>query len=420
MPKLLVLGDDLTGSNATGALYARFGLRAVSVSAPLTPSSPCVRADSGIDALVVNLGTRHADPARAMAAVRAAIELAGPVELTVKRVDTTLRGNVGAETEAVLDAAPAARALVVPAFPDAGRVTLGGLHLVDGKPLAESPAARDPLTPVRSSRIRTLLGPAGGRTVTELSLDVVESGVDGVAGALREAGEIVVCDATTNRHLSTIARAAARLTTEDGTRWVSVDSGPFGVRLAAALGLAPGRGEVPPVLAVVGSITARTRDQLTETEQVLDARYVDVSSDRPDPGEIADGVGALLAAGHRVVGIRAVPPAPGVPADPVVAARLPAVLAEAARLALARHPVGALYASGGDIAVEVTKALGADGFEIDTEILPLAVAGRLVGGPFAGLPFATKGGLIGDAAAAVQCLEHLNYVLATHPGRKPS
>jgi hypothetical protein len=99
MPKLLVLGDDLTGSNATEALYARFGLRAVSVTAPLEPDAPCFRTESGVDALVINLGTRHAPPSHA-----------GPVELTVKRVDTTLRGNVGVEkTEAVLASAPETR-----------------------------------------------------------------------------------------------------------------------------------------------------------------------------------------------------------------------------------------------------------------------------------------------------------------------
>ena len=411
MPKLLVLGDDLTGSNATGALYARFGLRAVSVNAPLEPDAPCFRAESGIDALVVNLGTRHASPPHAARAVRTAIELAGPVELTVKRVDTTLRGNVGVETEAVLASAPDARALVVPAFPDAGRVTLGGLHLVDGVPLAESPAARDPLAPVKSSRIRTLLQPTG-REIAELPLDVVEEGVDAVVAVLRRPAGIVVCDATTNRHLTTVAKAAARLAAE-GTRWISVDSGPFGVRLAAALGLAPGHGTVPPVLAVVGSITGQTRDQVLETELVLDARYVDVDPERPDPPSIAAAAGELLEAGHRVVGIRTRAPTPGTPVDPEVAAKIPPALGEATRLVLGEHRIGGLYATGGDIAVEVTKALGAEGFEIDTEVLPLAVAGRLSGGPHTGLPFATKGGLIGGRDAAVACLEHLNHVLAT-------
>ncbi|MEV6827982.1 four-carbon acid sugar kinase family protein [Amycolatopsis sp. NPDC051102] len=77
MPKLLVLGDDLTGSNATGALYARSGLRAVSVNTPLTPGAPCLRAESGIDAPVVNLGTRHVSPPHATQVVREAGAAAG-------------------------------------------------------------------------------------------------------------------------------------------------------------------------------------------------------------------------------------------------------------------------------------------------------------------------------------------------------
>ncbi len=292
MPQLLVLGDDLTGSNASGGLYARFGLRAVSVNAPLEPDAPCFRPDSGIDALVVNLGTRHASPSHAERAVRRAIELTGPVELTVKRVDTTLRGNVGVETE------------------------------------AESPAARDPLAPVASSRVRTLLGPTR-REIAELPLDVVEEGVDAVEAALRCPAGLVVCDATTNRHLTTVAKAAARLAAE-GTKWISVDSGPFGVRLAAALGLAPGQGTVSPVLAVVGSITGQTHDQLLETELVPDARYVDVEAGRPDPPAVAAAAGQLLAAGHRVAGIRTRAPATGTRADPAVAARIPPALGEAA------------------------------------------------------------------------------------------
>lgn len=75
--------------------------------------------------------------------------------------------------------------------------------------------------------------------------------------------------------------------------------------------------------------------------------------------------------------------------------------------------IGGLYATGGDIAVEVTKSLGAEGFEIDTEVLPPAVAGRLSGGPHTGLPVATKSGLIGGRDAAVTRLEHLNHVPAT-------
>jgi D-threonate/D-erythronate kinase len=222
------------------------------------------------------------------------------------------------------------------------------------------------------------------------------------------------------------------------------------VQLANALGIGSGPRPAPPLLAVVGSITATTRDQVLETEQVLGARFVDVDCDAHedthddghedvhedvhgalDPRAIADRVAELLReparAGGRIVGIRTRTRAPGAhprpaaadpsaapPAatDPAMAARVPGVLARAAALLLAEHRFGGLYVTGGDIAEAVTRALDSDGFAIDTEILPLAVAGRLVGGDHDGLPFATKGGLIGDRTATVACLEHLAAVSA--------
>ncbi|MGW9432923.1 four-carbon acid sugar kinase family protein, partial [Streptomyces decoyicus] len=130
MAQVLVIADDLTGSNATGALYARLGLRAVTVGA-LTQVE---RYADRVDVLVINTASRHWSPARAHAAVRAAAETAGGAPLIVKRVDTTLRGNPGSELDAVVDVLAARepsariRTLAVPAFPDAGRSTVGGLH----------------------------------------------------------------------------------------------------------------------------------------------------------------------------------------------------------------------------------------------------------------------------------------------------
>jgi hypothetical protein len=56
------------------------------------------------------------------------------------------------------------------------------------------------------------------------------------------------------------------------------------------------------------------------------------------------------------------------------------------RLVLAGRPVGGLYVTGGDVTVRVMAALGAHGIELEEEVLPLAVAGRLQGGPHSGLP----------------------------------
>ncbi|MFI0714278.1 four-carbon acid sugar kinase family protein [Streptomyces inhibens] len=425
MAQVLVIGDDLTGSNATGALYARLGLRAVTVGA----LAQVERYAHRVDVLVVNTASRHWPPARAYAAVRAAAETAGEAPLIVKRVDTTLRGNPGSELDAVVDCLtarePAARirTLAVPAFPDAGRSTVGGLHLVDGVPLTRTAVARDPFDPVRHSRVAAVLGAQSRRTTDELTLDVVERGPDAVAVALRESrAEIVVCDATENAHLHTVAVAAARLAAEDSIRWVALDSGPFGAALAAELGLRPESGTPARILAVVGSVTDRTRTQLARTETALGARWADIDPADPDPDRALAALRAAAEDGATVLGVRVAPgsltaataPAPAPVPDAGTAARILRCLAEVAHRAVTELCPGGLYASGGDVAAAVTSALGADGFAIETDVLPLAIAGHLVGGPHDGLLFATKGGLIGGPDAARDCLEHLRAACTRH------
>ncbi|WP_327706549.1 four-carbon acid sugar kinase family protein [Streptomyces decoyicus] len=420
MAQVLVIADDLTGSNATGALYARLGLRAVTVGA-LTQVE---RYADRVDVLVINTASRHWSPARAHAAVRAAAETAGGAPLIVKRVDTTLRGNPGSELDAVVDVLAARepsariRTLAVPAFPDAGRSTVGGLHLVDGVPLTRTAVARDPFDPVRHSRVAAVLGAQSRRSMGELALDVVERGPDAVAAALRASpAETVVCDATENAHLRTVAVAAARLAVEDRIRWVALDSGPFGAALAGELGLRPEGGAPARILAVVGSVTERTRTQLARTEAALGARWAELDPAAPDPGAVLAELRAAAREGATVLGVRVAPDpltGAGSAPDPGAAARILHALAEIARRAVVELCPGGLYASGGDVATAVTSALGAEGFAIETEVLPLAIAGHLVGGPHDGLLFATKGGLIGGPDAARACLEHLRAACTRH------
>jgi uncharacterized protein YgbK (DUF1537 family) len=393
--EVLVVADDLTGSNATGALFARRGLRAVTVS---DVAHARRHADSA-DVVVVNTQTRHAACADARAAVTRAIEAVPEARLVVKRVDTTLRGNIGAELEAALTAvrrrSPEARALLVPAFPSAGRTTVGGLHLVDGVPVAETDAARDLFSPVTASRVATLVNAQTRLRTAEVALDVVQGGPDVLRRALDIDADVVICDAVTLVHLNSVARAAA------GGVWLSVDSGPFGAALATAQGIG---GTPDPVLVVAGSITRRTAEQLTRASHILGAAYVDVTTADLDPAALHRRVAALLDE-TSVVGLRMTGAF-----DAALAAEIPRVLSEATRLVVGSHRVGGVYATGGDVSVAVVEALGAEGFAVETELQPLAVAGRLVGGPYDGLPFAAKGGLIGDPQAAVDCIEHLRML----------
>ncbi|GAA4054448.1 four-carbon acid sugar kinase family protein [Actinomadura miaoliensis] len=399
MAEVLVVADDLTGSNATGALFARQGMRAVTVSDVCHGR----RHGAAADVVVVNTASRHHPAGRARAMVaEVARALGGDVRLLVKRVDTTLRGNVGAELTGMLEVlrarAPHARALCVPAFPSAGRTTVGGVHLVDGVPLTETDAARDPLSPIAASRVATLLRAQTALGVGEIALDIVQAGQEALVRAMRaDRSDVLVCDAVTPGHVSALARAAAAT----GETWLSVDSGPFGAALAAELGIG---GTPRPILVVAGSVTARTTEQLREAEQILGARLCEVTA--LDEDALTVQVMRLLDDGATVAGLRMVP----AEFDPALAERIPRVLAAVARNVVDSGRVGGVYATGGDVSVAVVDALGAEGLAVDAEVQPLAVAGRLVGGPCAGFPFAAKGGLIGDRQAAVDCVEHLRMI----------
>ena len=79
------------------------------------------------------------------------------VKVYAKRIDSTLRGNLGSETDAMLDCLGEDYvAIVAPCFPSSGRIVIGGYMLVDGIPLHKTNIAIDPKTPVKVSEVEVL------------------------------------------------------------------------------------------------------------------------------------------------------------------------------------------------------------------------------------------------------------------------
>jgi D-threonate/D-erythronate kinase len=427
MARVLVVADDLTGANATGARFALVGLSTASV----TTSEAVEEVLDDHDVVVTSTSSRHLPADEAARRVEAAIRTAGEVALVVKRTDTTLRGNVGAELDAALRQVrrthPHARAVFVPAFPEAGRITVGGLQLVEGVAVARSAAGRDHLTPVTSSRVADVVRQQSELVVREVHLDVVQDDEDVLTDALMDgpgggdgAADVLVVDATDRRDLTAIARAAARCARRHGAHWLVVDPGPFGPELATALGLtstpagdAPDArtpADAPPLLVVAGSVTRTTREQLVALEHVHDATFHDLDVADFEESATADELVAMLqdAVAGGVVGLRtAAAERHVVSLDRRSAEDIPRRLGTIVREVLGRLDVGGLYLTGGDVTIGVLEELGGSGIAIDDEVLPLAVTGRLVGGRHAGLRVVTKGGLIGDEMAAVTCVDAL-------------
>lgn len=144
----LILADDLTGALDSGVELKDYGVHVVADMAGLQGDI------AKENTLVVNLESRHLCPDDAYARVRQVLRRLQPKRV-YKKTDSALRGNVEAELRAVADEMQSGLCFV-PAFPAMGRTTQGGIHRVDGVPVAESVFGRDPFTPVTQSNVLAL------------------------------------------------------------------------------------------------------------------------------------------------------------------------------------------------------------------------------------------------------------------------
>jgi D-threonate/D-erythronate kinase len=423
--QVLVVADDLTGANATGARFARTGMRVATV----TPEHVS-RVAGDYDVVVANLDSRHVPAEQAADLVTDVVEAVWPVGLVVKRTDTTLRGNVGAEIEATyaavrerLPAGTRVRVLFAPAFPGSGRITEDGVQLLDGVPLERSELALDPLCPMTTSVVSDILRSQSDLAVRHVPLRRITKEML-TAELLAGDEPIVLCDASTEQHLTDIAEAAAAAHHAEGIVWVAVDPGPTGALLAYALRLRGQAGSRGPLLAVAGSTTDLTRRQLATVARTGAVRFVDldaVALSDPD-SDHADQVASELTDHLSSSGfpelcvLRVVTTAEGVRELPAYAraelpgrvARLVAdVVNELADTVGPQALPSGLYLTGGDLTASLLDELDVHAFDVGGEIVPLAVHGHLSGGPLDGTPVVAKGGLVGDDITLVECLAKL-------------
>lgn len=166
MPKALVLADDFTGALDSGVKFSAVGAQ---TALSLDPELDLHSVEAEI--LVLCLPTRHMSPEKAYrtlfpVAKRAA---AAGIPCIMKKTDSALRGNIGAELQALLDGAAGTSLHFVPAFPAMDRVTVNGIHYISGVPVAESVFGRDPFEPVGESDVSSLLRSQCRAPVTLLS-----------------------------------------------------------------------------------------------------------------------------------------------------------------------------------------------------------------------------------------------------------
>lgn len=174
--EMLVLADDFTGALDTGIQFRKFGAGTKVTADPDYEFS----ASEDAQVLVIDTETRHQTKEKAEEIVRRIVRRA--VEAGIRRIykktDSALRGNVGAELEAVLTASGAERIHFIPAFPTMNRIVEDGILYIDGVPVAQSVFGRDPFDPVRCSGVADILGQQTSLPVTVTGL--IRSDTEGI------------------------------------------------------------------------------------------------------------------------------------------------------------------------------------------------------------------------------------------------
>lgn len=416
MCKVLIIADDLTGAMDAAAQFAVRGLKTELL---LKPDAKC---GQEAEVIVLDTETRNLSAAEAKERLQTVIKPWLPVppeRILFKKIDSTLRGNVGHELETLLEITNRKHAVVAPAFPANARIVVGGYILVGRVPLLRSYAGQDVYTPVRSSYLPELLKQQTSKAMTGIALQQLEKGKEVVRATFEEAWaegrEIIVCDTAEQEDLDLIVKSVQP--SRDNVIWV----GSAGLAQALADELAQDR-----------TITvARTSPQLTGKTLILYGSPNQVCQDqilylkehlpsvpiKPIPAAIVQGekdqrkiineyVTKLQQSDVFAMAVSCSNLPLDLSAGTKVSWAIRDFLATLAKRATAEAGVNNLVLSGGDTAWAVFERLDIAKVHLQTELLPGIPVARATGQDGQELAVITKAGGFGPPDTLVQIIAH--------------
>jgi len=421
MTRLAIIADDLSSATDCGAQVVRSGL---SVVVPLGGYSLPIQARAA-QVISVDTDSRSLSADHAYAKVKIATQQLVAEGWThfYKSVDSTLRGNLGAEIEAVLDIVKPDCAVIAPAFPKYGRTTIDGVQYLRGRPLHETEFGTDPTAPVKDADIARRLADGSPRKAVRLTLDQVRAGPtqikSAIQGLLVDGIELVVVDIAEQDDLKQICLGLA----QSDLRVVWVGSTGLAEFVPLAFGVATMSDTLNqdhtidprPALALVGSASETTRHQLDYAQEnnQLNVIHLDATrliqngataaelkqADSNLRAAIDSGQDAALvvrASRDDIAATQQLGATLNLSAAQV-AQRIVDGLAQVGSRLVREARISGIVATGGDTANAVCNALGAEALEILGEVEAGIPIMRLLGEQ--SLPLVTKAGGFGSPAA---------------------
>jgi uncharacterized protein YgbK (DUF1537 family) len=423
--RCLLIADDLTGGADAGAQFAKRGLATLLIS---------LKSNEGIDfskhtlqdVLVINTDSRGLSPEKAFLKVSNLLNRFDQklFPIIYKKIDSTLRGNIGYEIDAILKETNGSLCFMAPSYPEQNRTLVGGIMIVGEKPLALTEVARNTAFPIQESHVYKILQNQSRNNVGWIDLTHVASSSEGLQKAVekeqKRGNKIIIFDAVSRQDLNNVADVAFLI--ERKPLFV----GSAGLAEEVAKKLSPSKGwashpirPLKHILIVSGSASSVTHQQLEQVEQKnvpafqLDRSLIlgDGAKALKEKKNLSERIANSLSQGITILKTPFEMLHSEDSADLPIHLRITGTLASVALQALETSKVEpsdlALILTGGETAQDVINGLETEGIEIEGELLEGIVKGHLIGGNWDGLSVVTKAGAFGEENAFEKIIEKL-------------
>ena len=298
-----IIADDLTGANDTALQFHIQGAKTkILIDTEYVP----LRNETA-DVWAISTESRNCSAEEAIKRIESTTKNFANrfnFEYYYKKIDSTLRGHIALETLKMLEILEYDTAIIVPAFPQEGRITVGGYHLLKGAPIGRTEIAMDPHSPIIESHVPTLLesqlNDENKNCVGTIGLRTVMNGAGPILikinKLIKEGKKLIVADATSITDIEQVMLAINKC----DKRILPVGTAS-GAQVLAKMWFSDMEKETEtvkieklPKLIVSGTATKITAEQITKLEQSDD--HDNVNFIALELKDILDGVNNDLVA----------------------------------------------------------------------------------------------------------------------------
>ena len=399
-----IIADDFTGANDSGVQIAKQG-----ITTHVVLDAKGIRTDGS--SYVLDTESRNIDSSLAKEKVRSQLEYAKDFSFDhiMKKLDSTLRGNVAEELKAADEILKPDLIIFAPAFPEIGRTTKNGIHMLNGIPIHETEIARDPIKPVTNDSLSEMLKTCFSDPIYSCGLEELRSGQ-----LSPDRAHIYCFDIETRENLDMLVSLVLKW--DKKVLWAG-SAGIAGSLLKQTV-------KRHPVLVAVGSISDVSREQVLECEKhnypVIPIDIANILNGSSWETYAQETI-SLLQQGRDVVITTAYSRSDYESAIQVgqnqyhmskedVSRFTQDILARIILFAGTHAALGGLFLTGGDTAIGLIHLSGAFGSTIKQEITTGVPLMLIDGGTFHGLPIVTKAGAFGTSDTIIQCIQRLKEV----------